>query len=212
MTAALAVVDEDPEADVGPTGRHAPSALLWSVGVVAMFAVGLFVAHVWYQGGTRLVMDGARLGVHPVSVGSSVSFGVDLTTHGGPSVVAERATARHTSNVEVQYAIIRFEPGHAGIGTADGPVPGSTPLGTRGISVAQPASVELHESCTTAGPATPPVCTPPPPPDRGHTQLVVTITPRGPGPWSVSDITVTYQSWRRTRTARSTYVVTGQAT
>jgi hypothetical protein len=201
------------EADIEPKKRHlGRSPLLRAVAAAAIVAVGLFAAHVWYQGGTRLKMDGAGLGIHPVPVGSSVSFGVGLTTRGGPKVVVERARAKHTSNVDLRYSIIRVGPGHAGIGTADGTVPGSTQLGTRGIPVAQPARADVHESCTTAGPSTPSVCTPPPPPDRGQTQLVVTVTPRSPGPWSVSDITVTYRSWWRTRSATSTYVVTGQAT
>lgn len=155
-------------------------------------------------------MDGAGLGIHPVPVGSSVSFGVGLTTHGGPSVVVESATAKHSANIDLHYAIIHTGPGQSGIGDADGSIPGSTPLGAHGIRVAQPAPDNVQESCTGGTTAT--LCTPPPQPDHvGQTALVVTVTSRSPGPWSVSHITVTYRSWRRTRTATSTYVVTGRA-
>jgi hypothetical protein len=207
----MTALDQDIDADLGARGRRARSLWIRITVAGAIVLLGLLGAYLWLHGGTRLQMDGAGLGVHPVRVGNSVSFGVGLTTRGGPSVVVERAEAKHTPNVDLSYSIIHFGPGHAGIGIADGTVPGSTPLGAHGVTVAQPAPDNPHESCTTAGPTTPPVCTPPPPPDRGQTQLVVTITPRGAGPWSVSKITVTYRSSSRSRTATSSYVVTGRA-
>jgi hypothetical protein len=57
--------------------------------IVALTCIGLFAVHVWYQGGTRLGAGGAGLGIHPVPVGRPVSFGVGLTTRGGPSVFVE---------------------------------------------------------------------------------------------------------------------------
>jgi hypothetical protein len=199
------------ETDAGSRYRS-PSQLLWIAAVIGIVLVLLFSAHLWHQTGTRLSMDGGGLGMSPRPIGSSLSFGVGMTTHGGSIVVVEQASAKHSSNIDVDYAIIHFA-GTRGIGTADGAIPGATPLGARGIRVAQPAPDSMYESCTAPGPGNiPPVCTPPAPPDRGLTQLIVTVTARSPGPWSVSDITVRYRSGWRTRSAKSTYVVRGEAT
>jgi hypothetical protein len=203
--------------------QAAPSARVrrfsWArvVVVVAIVGVGLFAAQVWYQGGTRLRMDSARLGVHSIAVGRPVSFGVGLTTSGGHGVVVASASSKHSANISLRYAIIHTGPGEVGIGTVDGTIPGSTPLGAHGIRVAQPAPPSGPEAACTPPPigaSIQPKCTQPPfrsQRDHGTTWLVVTVTARSPGPWSVTHITARYHSWWRTRTATSGYVVTGQA-
>jgi hypothetical protein len=204
-------------AETAPSERVRRFSWTRVVVVVTVVGVGLFAAQVWYQGGTRLRMDSAGLGVHSVPVGRPVSFGVGLTTSGGPSVVVESVSAKHSANISLRYAIIRRGPHQLGIGSVDGTIPGSTPLGAHGIRVAQPAPPSGPEvSCTPPpiGPSTTPKCTQPPfrsQPDHGATWLVVTVTARSSGPWSVTHITARYHSWWRSRTAASGYVVTGRA-
>jgi hypothetical protein len=115
----------------------------------------------------------------------------------------------------VRYAIILKGPHQLGIGTADGTIAGSTPLGTSGIRVAQPTRRSSQTACTVPpiGASSEPTCkeSPRSQPDHGSTWLVVTVTPHSPGRWSVTHITVRYHSWWRTRTATSGYVVNGQA-
>jgi hypothetical protein len=197
--------EQTAEAEPPPRSDH--RRLFWALTLAILVCVGLFAAHGWYQGGTRVEMDGAGLGVHPVPVGSDVSFGVGLTTRGGRSVVVDAAMAKHSANVDLHFAIIRTGPGQLGIGTSDGTIVGATPIGARGIRVAQPGFNRAPTTCTTAGPVAPAQCKPVvSPSDDEHTWLVVTVTPRSPGPWSVTQITVRYHSWWRTRTATSRYV------
>jgi hypothetical protein len=212
----LTAMESEGSVDVGPRPSvRRFSGFRW-VAVIALVSTGLFAAHVWYQGGTRLELASAGLGVHAVPVGRAVSFGVGLTTSGGPSVVVEAANSKHSANVSVHYAIIRRGPHQLGIGTADGTIAGSTPLGTNGIRVAQPAQRSPQTVCTVPpiGASSRATCTEPrrgSQPDHGSTWLVVTVTARSPGPWSVTHITVRYHSWWRTRTATSGYVVSGRA-
>jgi hypothetical protein len=211
----LTAIESEGSVDVGPRPRVRRFSGCRVVAVIALVSTGLFAAHVWYQGGTRLELASAGQGVHAVPVGREVSFGVGMTTSGGPSVVVEGANSKHSANISVHYAIIRKGPHQLGIGTADGTIAGSTPLDTSGIRVAQPARRSSQTACTVPpiGASTPPTCkeSPRSQPDYGSTWLVVTVTPRRPGPWSVTHITVRYQSWWRTRTATSGYVVSGRA-
>jgi len=185
--------------------------------VVAVVGIGLFAAHLWYQGGTRLGTGSEGLGVHPVAVGVPVSFGVGLTTRGGPSVFVESATARHSANVDLRYSIIATTAGESGIGTADGTIPGAKLLDGHGIRVEQAERV-LRGTETTAPAATGSVSATNESAararlssDQGATWLVVTVTARRPGPWTVSHITVHYRSWWRNRSVTADYDVTGRA-
>jgi hypothetical protein len=212
----LTVLESEVPVDVSPRPPARRVLGYRVVAVVALVTCGLFAAHVWYQGGTRLELASAAQGVHPVPVGRAVSFGVDMTTSGGPSVVVEAASSKYSAGIRVRYAIVRKGPYELGIGTANGTIPGSTPLGTHGIRVAQPAQRLSQTACTVppAGASIQSTCAQPPQvfePDRGSTWLVVTVTATRPGPWSVTHITVRYHSWWRTRTAISGYVVTGRA-
>lgn len=211
----LTAVESEVSVDLVPRRRGRRFSGFRAVVVIALVSTGFFAAHAWYQGGTRLELDSAGLGVHSVPVGRSVSFGVGLTTSGGPSVVVDAASSNHSPNIRVRYSIVRRGPHQLGIGTTDGTVPGSRPLGTSGIRVAQPARRSSQTACTVPpiGASSSSTCTQPQlgaQPDRGSTWLVVTVTPSSPGPWSVTHITVRYHSWWRTRTATSGYVVNGR--
>ena len=150
MGRTLTAVESEISVDVGRQRRVRRFSGFGVVAVIALASAGLFAAHVWYQGGTRLELDGAGLGVHSVPVGRAVSFGVGMSTRGGPRVVVEAASSKHSANLSVHYAIIRRAPHQLGIGTADGTIAGSTPLGSKGIRVAQPArrGSQTETACT----------------------------------------------------------------
>ena len=171
-----------------PDLRRRARPTRWVAAVIA--AVVLLTASVattdWYLGGNRLGLDSAGLGVHAVPVGRPVSFGVGMRTSADSPVTVEKATARHSANISVQFTIVRTGPGQLGIGTADGVIAGSPVHGAR---VAQ---LQGH-------------------PERGATWLVVTVVAHGPGPWTVTRIAVTYRSRWRTLTTVSGYDVQGMA-
>ena len=177
---------------------------------VALVASVLVPANLWFRGGTHLTVPGGYgYGVSTISVGQSVTFGVQMETSGGPSVVVKSASSDHPSNVSVRYAIIHTAPGAPGVGFQYEPVGGAIPLTGGGVRVAAPAPPRTETTCTTAGPNTPSRCTPASGPDLGATWLVVTVTRLKPGPWSVSHITVNYRSWWRNRTATSSMIADG---
>jgi hypothetical protein len=205
-----------PSVEESSKPRFRQFAWLLAIAVIAIASVSGVGTYAWYQGGTHLTIDGTEVGVHPARVGRPVSFGISLTTRGGPSVVVDTATAKHSADIDLQYAIIHTGPGEPGIGTANGTIPGATPLGTHGIRAAQREVRGATTACTVppVGERAESTCTQPVSPPRtdlGATWLVVTVTARRPGPWSVTHITVTYRSWWRTRTATSNYHVTGRA-
>ena len=193
---------DDPVAADPPTHR-------WQRVVIVLVAVvvvcGVVVpADVWFRGGTHLhVPGGYGYGVPTLAVGQSVTFGVQMETSGGPSVVVKSANSDHGNNVSVQYAIFHNAPGAPGVGLQYEPVRGAIPLTGAGVRVAAPAPPRTETTCTTGNPTTPSRCTPASGPDLGATWLVVTVTRLGPGPWSVSHVTVNYSSWLRNRTASS---------
>lgn len=195
-----------------PVSPDLPKRRRVALVLVALVLVGalLVPANAWFRGGTHLAVPGGYgYGMPAISVGQSVTFGVQMETSGGPSVLVKSAASEHPSNVSVRYAIIHTEPGAPGVGFQFEPVRGAIPLTGAGVSVAAPAPPRTETTCTTAGPNTASRCTPASGPDLGATWLVVTVTRLKPGPWSVSHVTVHYRSWLRNRTATSSMIADG---
>ncbi len=188
------------------------------VAFVALIVCGLFAAHVWYQRGTRPGVGQCRSGC---ALRRGESCGQFRRRHGERAEGRASSSRRRAPNTQPASACNMRSSGggqeQSGIGTADGSIPGSIPIGAHGIRVAEPALPSSPgKSCS------PRPIAPVPQPScveqlqrsangRSTTWLVVTVTAHRPGGWSVTHITVRYRSWLRTRTATSGYVVTGRA-
>jgi hypothetical protein len=155
------------------------------VGIAVALAAMLFViaatgagARQWFRGGTFLDAAGAGYG-GPAAVGEGFSFGIDLATASGPSVVLDHVSAKSSAGSEISWSIYRTPPGGLGFGSVTGPLAPQWP--TRPVDeyrVAQPRNE----------------------PERGATWLVATVVAPRPGVYRVDGITISYHSGRRNRT------------
>ncbi len=152
-----------------------PVALAAMLFVLAATGAG---AREWFRGGTFLRAAGAGYG-GPVAVGEAFSFGIDLTTASGPSVVLDHVSAKSSRGSEISWSVYRTPPGGMGFGSVHGPLAPQWP--TRpvdGYRIVQPRNE----------------------PERGATWLVGTLVVHRPGVYRVDDITISYHSGRRKRT------------
>ena len=112
------------------------------------------------------------------STNQQFSFGTDLTTVAGPSVVLESASASYPTGLQVRWSIYRNRPGELGFGSLLGPLEPKWPTSPlRGYRLSQP---ESH-------------------PERGATWLVASMTASRPGVYHVSNIKISYRSGLRLR-------------
>ncbi len=184
------------------------------VSAVLVCAVVLLGADIWIRGGTFLVRGGLNESFGPQPVGVPVSFGVDLQTRGSGGVVLGTASAKHTADVTISYAVVYTAPDADGVGTVIGSVSLANTMPVRGAKMEEPVWKTPAETCTPADPDFPIQCTPSlrDQPRHGAFWLVVTVTPVRPGAWAITDIRLSYKSWWRSRVASMAGQVTGSAT
>ena len=143
----------------------------------ALVAVTIVAGLWWFRGGTFLRAEGAGNG-GVVLPGEQLSFGTDLTTLSGPSVVLDGVSASSPGDAHVAWSIYHNPPGALGFGSVHGPLGSEWPtMPVHGYRVSQP---DAH-------------------PERGATWLVTTVTASHSGVYRVSDITIKYHSARRAR-------------
>ena len=199
-----------------PQPRVARPVRLLVALAVFVSAIALLGADGWFRGGTFLVRNGLTERVGPQAVGVPVSFGVDLETRGSGGVVLEAASANYTGDVAISYRVVYTAPDADGVGTFTGSISLANTVPVRGAKVEEPGWRAPAETCTTGDlqGAVPVQCTPSLRnlPRHGAFWLVVTVTPARPGPWTITDIRVTYRSWWRSRASLMNMKVTGTAT
>ncbi len=144
---------------------------------VALVALTIVAGLWWFRGGTFLRSAGAGYG-GVVLPGEQLSFGTDLTTVSGPSVVVDRVSASSPDGVHVAWSIYKNAPGALGFGSVHGPLGPQWP--TTPVPGYRVSQADGH-------------------PDRGATWLVTTLTATHPGVYRVSDITIKYHSAQRAR-------------
>jgi hypothetical protein len=179
--AGAAVLEHEVPREPEPTRRSRRGLVIVLVVVLVVGSTTAAAADAWYRGGTFLSANGAGVGSFRPT-GSIDSFGVDLTTSGGPSVVLDRAWATPPAGAKLDFSIYRAPPGGLGFGTWQGPLaPQWKTHPVHGYRVAQASG---H-------------------PERGGTWLVATLTAIPPGVYALDDITIRYHSGSRTRTTKA---------
>jgi hypothetical protein len=154
----------------------------WPFGVRVVIAVTLVAMTIvagfwWFRSGAFLRAQGAGYG-GVVSPGEQLSFGTELTTVSGRSVVLDGVSASSPGDAHVAWSIYQNPPGALGFGSVHGPLGSEWPtMPVHGYRVSQP---DAH-------------------PERGATWLVTTVTAAHPGVYRVFDISVKYHSARRAR-------------
>jgi hypothetical protein len=178
----VAAVIERPVPSFTDDRQQRPYLALSAAFLVAVLLVGVVVASLWwFRGGTFLHAQGGGYG----GVGTTnqqYSYGIDLTTVSGPSLVLQRASASYPAGLRVRWSIYRNGPRELGFGSWHGPLEPKWPTSpVAGYRLAQAVG---H-------------------PERGATWLVASITASRPGLYHVSHITITYRSGRRVRHANA---------
>ena len=117
-----------------------------------------------------------------VRTNEQLSFGIDLTTALGPSVVLDRVSASNPGRVQVSWSIYQNAPHALGFGSVRGPLGAEWPTNpVHGYRVSQP---DGH-------------------PERGATWLVASVIAPQPGVYRLSGIAIKYRSAHRNRRSDS---------
>jgi hypothetical protein len=150
-----------------------------AVGIGAVVLIALLVAGLvwWFAAGTFLHASAGGYGRFGEPE-QQYSFGVQLETVSGPSVVLDGASASYPKDLQVKWAIYRNGPGQLGFGMWNGELGPRWPtVAVHGYRVSQPSG---H-------------------PEQGATWLVGSVRASKSGVYSVSDIKIRYRSGLRTR-------------
>src|SRR5262249_3180439 len=118
----MGLVADTPSAPANPEPpRRRPR---WARALVGMLIVVVAVwVWQWKGGGPHLPATGAGYGA-VTDVGTPVSFGTDLTTSSGHSVVLDGASTKVPAGLTVRWSVFDPVPGGAGMGIVHGPVAG----------------------------------------------------------------------------------------